>query len=79
MTLYTPNRLFCLSDQMNNDFLINVEALQSAYYKNVQKYTLSLSTSVQKCVVVKHHAFITNSDASNKLQVSQTVQSLESS
>ncbi|XP_057190704.1 acyl-CoA synthetase short chain family member 2 like isoform X1 [Triplophysa rosa] len=28
------------------------------------------SMSVQKCVVVKHHAFITNKDASNKLQTS---------
>ncbi len=32
-----------------------------------------MASCVQKCVVVKHHAFRTNTDASNKLQVGQTV------
>jgi len=36
--------------------------------------SFSMAWCVQKCVVVRHHAFITNSDASNKLQVSQKVE-----
>lgn len=47
------------------DKLINLKKIAS---EALQRCKESMALCVQKCVVVRHHAFITNSDASNKLQ-----------
>ncbi|XP_039505071.1 acyl-CoA synthetase short chain family member 2 like isoform X1 [Pimephales promelas] len=47
------------------DKLINLKKIAS---EALQRCKESMAWCVQKCVVVRHHAFITNSDASNKLQ-----------
>ncbi|XP_016352542.1 acetyl-coenzyme A synthetase, cytoplasmic-like [Sinocyclocheilus anshuiensis] len=52
------------------DKLINLKKIASEALERCKE---SMASCVQKCVVVKHHAFRTNTDASNKLQVGQTV------
>uniref|UniRef100_A0A8C1J179 Acetyl-coenzyme A synthetase n=1 Tax=Cyprinus carpio TaxID=7962 RepID=A0A8C1J179_CYPCA len=47
------------------DKLINLKKIASEALERCKE---SMASCVQKCVVVKHHAFRTNSDASNKLQ-----------
>uniref|UniRef100_A0A8C2D8B6 Propionate--CoA ligase n=1 Tax=Cyprinus carpio TaxID=7962 RepID=A0A8C2D8B6_CYPCA len=47
------------------DKLINLKKIASEALERCKE---SMASSVQKCVVVKHNAFRTNSDASNKLQ-----------
>uniref|UniRef100_A0A672QP79 Propionate--CoA ligase n=1 Tax=Sinocyclocheilus grahami TaxID=75366 RepID=A0A672QP79_SINGR len=47
------------------DKLINLKKIVSEALERCKE---SMASCVQKCVVVKHHAFRTNSDASNKLQ-----------
>lgn len=47
------------------------------YVRTVFSVSLSMTSCVQKCVVVKHRAFRTNTDASDKLQVGQTVKLYE--
>uniref|UniRef100_A0A672L9P3 Acetyl-coenzyme A synthetase n=1 Tax=Sinocyclocheilus grahami TaxID=75366 RepID=A0A672L9P3_SINGR len=47
------------------DKLINLKKIASEALERCKE---SMASCVQKCVVVKHHAFRTNTDASNKLQ-----------
>ncbi|XP_016340894.1 acetyl-coenzyme A synthetase, cytoplasmic-like [Sinocyclocheilus anshuiensis] len=65
------NILVTADSVYRGDKLINLKKIASEALERLRiviSVSLSMALCVQKCVVVKHHAFRTNSDASNKLQ-----------